>query len=161
VIEDPNSSVEGILYKLPWRLSIDLDKRECVHESRYRHEIVEVASKGKLYSNVSTYVVIDKIPEEVAPNDWYFSVVLRGAVTSGLSEEYCWKLFHHMHQLQQHKSDTQRWRTACTKLHSSENKEGREELSSNTKLISSSPALSPATKKSATKTSERNLLLAS
>lgn len=161
VIEDPNSSVEGILYQLPWRLSIDLDKRECVHEGRYRHDIVEVTSKGKLYNTVRTYVVIDKIPEEVAPNDWYFSVVLRGAVTAGLSEEYCWKLFHHMHQLQQHKSDTQRWKAACKKLQSSENKGGKEELSTNTRIVSSSPVLSPATKKSETKKSERNLILVS
>ena len=161
VVEDPNSSVEGILYQLPWRLSIDLDKRECVHEGRYRHDIVEVTSNGQLYNTVRTYVVIDKISEEVAPNDWYFSVVLRGAVTAGLSEEYCWKLFHHMHQLQQHKADTKRWRTAGTKLHSSENKEGRAELSPSTKIISSSPALSPATKKPATKKSERDLILVS
>jgi hypothetical protein len=26
-------------------------------------------------------VVIDKLAEELAPNDWYFNIVLRGAVT--------------------------------------------------------------------------------
>ena len=101
VVEDPNSSVEGVLYQLPWRLSINLDRRECVHEGRYKHEMIEVACQGQIYKSVRTYVVIDKASEEFAPGDWYFNVVLRGAVTSGLPEQYCWKLFNHMYQLQQ------------------------------------------------------------
>lgn len=106
IVKDPNSSVEGVLYELPWRLSVNLDQRECVHEGRYRHELVDIKTKDQAYSNVRTYVVIDKETEEFAPNDWYFNIVLRGAVTSGLPEEYCWKLFNHMHQLQQRKIDT-------------------------------------------------------
>ena len=106
IVQDPNSSVEGVLYELPWRQSIRLDQRECVHEGRYRHEIVEVTSQGQNYGNVRTYVVIEKSSEEFAPNDWYFNVVLRGAVTSGLPEQYCWKLFNHMHQLQQRQQKT-------------------------------------------------------
>ena len=47
-----------------------------------------------------TYVVFDKLPQELAPIDWFLNVVLRGAVTCGLSEEYCWNLFNHMYQLQ-------------------------------------------------------------
>jgi hypothetical protein len=43
---------------------------------------------------------VNKLPHEIAPNDWYFDVVLRGALTCGLPEEYCWQLFQHMHQLQ-------------------------------------------------------------
>ncbi|RAQ38977.1 gamma-glutamylcyclotransferase, partial [Arthrospira sp. O9.13F] len=31
---------------------------------------------------------------------WYFNVVLRGAVTCGLTQEYCWQLFNHMYNLQ-------------------------------------------------------------
>jgi cation transport regulator ChaC len=112
VVEDPNSAVEGVLYKLPWRLSVNLDQRECVHEGRYKHELVDIESQGKLYKNVRTYVVIDKTSEEFAPNDWYFNVVLRGAVTSGLPEQYCWKLFNHMHQLQQQQLATRRWQAA-------------------------------------------------
>ena len=45
-------------------------------------------------------MVIDKLPQELAPNDWYLNVVLRGAITCGLSEEYCWNLFNHMYKLQ-------------------------------------------------------------
>lgn len=112
VVEDPNSSVEGVLYQLPWQQSINLDRRECVHEGRYKHEMIEVVSQGQLYKTVRTYVVIDKLSEEVAPGDWYFNVVLRGAVTSGLSEQYCWKLFNHMHQLQQQQLGTRRWQAA-------------------------------------------------
>jgi cation transport regulator ChaC len=113
VVEDPKSSVEGVLYRLPWRLSINLDQRECVHEGRYRHEMVDVTIQGQRYNNVRTYVVIDKTSEEFAPNDWYFNVVLRGAVTSGLPEQYCWNLFNHMHQLQQQQSATRRWQAAA------------------------------------------------
>ncbi|MFB2975085.1 gamma-glutamylcyclotransferase [Microseira sp. BLCC-F43] len=101
VVPDSASHVEGVLYRLPWRLSDALDEREEVPSGGYRHEIISVSCRGKLYNNVRTYVVVDKLPEEIAPNDWYFNVVLRGAVTCGLSEQYCWKLFNHMHQLQQ------------------------------------------------------------
>lgn len=94
------SLVEGVLYKLPWRLSDRLDEREEVPNNGYRREIVTVESQGKIYENVRTYVVVDKLKQELAPNDWYFNTVLRGAITCGLSEEYCWKLFSHMYQLQ-------------------------------------------------------------
>lgn len=101
IVREPGSSVEGVLYRLPWRLSDRLDEREEVPRKGYRHEMVAVYCRNQLWKNVRTYVVVDKLKEELAPNDWYFNVVLRGAVTCGLSEEYCWQLFHHMHQLQQ------------------------------------------------------------
>ena len=59
--------------------------------------LVDIESQGQLYKDVRTYVVVNKLAEELAPNDWYFTVVLRGAVTCGLSEQYCWKLFNHMY----------------------------------------------------------------
>lgn len=101
IIHDPNASVEGVLYQLPQRLSFALDQREGVTQNWYRHEFVSTYSQGRLYKNVRTYVVVDKLAAELAPNDWYFNVVLRGAVTCGLTEKYCWQLFNHMHQLQQ------------------------------------------------------------
>ena len=97
VTPDPTTFVEGVLYQLPMRLSDRLDSRE----EGYCHEIISVYHQGHRYDNVRTYTVIDKLTEEHAPNDWYFSVVMRGAVTCGLPEQYCWNLFHHMHQLQQ------------------------------------------------------------
>jgi cation transport regulator ChaC len=97
IVKDANSHVQGVLYSLPWRLSAALDERE----EGYHHEIIQVTSQGQRYSNVRTYSVINKLTAEHAPNDWYFNVVLRGAVTCGLPEQYCWNLFHHMHQLQQ------------------------------------------------------------
>lgn len=101
VVRDPGSAVEGVLYRLPWRLSERLDEREEVPGGGYRHETVAVWCGERRYANVRTYVVVDKLETELAPNDWYFSVVMRGAVTCGLPEHYCWQLFHHMHQLQQ------------------------------------------------------------
>ncbi len=97
IVPDPTASVEGVLYCLPQRLSASLDEREI----GYQHEIIQVISGGQQYANVRTYSVIEKLSQEHAPNDWYFSVVLRGAVTCGLPEQYCWQLFHHMHSLQQ------------------------------------------------------------
>ncbi|GAB4370422.1 MAG: gamma-glutamylcyclotransferase [Elainellaceae cyanobacterium] len=97
VIKDENASVQGVLYYLPWRLSDRLDERE----EGYRQETIEVKCQGLRYASVRTYTVIEKLNEEHAPNDWYFNVVLRGAVTCGLPEQYCWQLFHHMHRLQQ------------------------------------------------------------
>lgn len=101
VLPDTKASVKGVLYRLPWRLSTYLDKREGVSESFYRREIVEIHCQNQVYKNTRTYVVVDKLTEELAPNDWYFNVVLRGAVTCGLPEEYCWHLFDHMYKLQQ------------------------------------------------------------
>jgi len=101
VVKDPTKSVNGVLYQLPWRLSDHLDKREDVPQGGYRQEFVDIHCQGKVYDTVRTYVVVDKLSEEIAPNDWYFNIVLRGAVTCGLPEEYCWSLFSHMYQLQQ------------------------------------------------------------
>lgn len=101
VIADPTGSVEGVLYQLPWRLSDYLDQREQVSQGAYRHEIVDIYSNGQLYKSVRTYVVVNKLAAELAPNEWYSDVVLRGAVTCGLTEQYCWQLFNHMYQLQQ------------------------------------------------------------
>ena len=100
IVPDPHSQVEGVLYRLPWRLSDRLDEREEVPRKGYRQEIIEVNCQGNLYKNVRTYVVVNKLNQELAPNDWYFNVVMRGALTCGLSEEYCWKLFSHMYKLQ-------------------------------------------------------------
>lgn len=101
IIREPNSSVVGVVYRLPWRLSDRLDEREDVPSNGYRQEFVEIECEGRLYSPVRTYVVVEKLAEEIPPNDWYFNVVLRGAVTCGLPEHHCWQLFDHMHQLQQ------------------------------------------------------------
>ncbi len=97
VLKDPTAAVEGVLYRLPCRLSDRLDLRE----EGYRHEFVRVNHQGQAYTGVRTYVAINKLLQELAPNDWYFNVVLRGALTCGLPELYCWQLFDHMHRLQQ------------------------------------------------------------
>lgn len=101
VVKDPTASVEGVLYRLPWRLSDRLDEREEVPRGGYRQEMIQILHRNQVYKNVRTYVVVSKLEQELAPNDWYFNVVLRGAVTCGLSESYCWQLFNHMYQLQQ------------------------------------------------------------
>ncbi len=98
ITPDPNSSVEGVLYELPLRFSKPLD----IREEGYRHEMIQVTHQGQFYVNVRTYTVIEKMSQEYAPNDWYFNVVMRGAVTCGLPEQYCWKLLQHMHRLQQY-----------------------------------------------------------
>jgi cation transport regulator ChaC len=100
VVQDPQSIVTGVLYQLPLRLSEHLDKREGVQQGFYSQEIVDIHCENQIYKNVRTYTVIDKLTEEIAPNDWYFNVVLRGAITCGLPEEYCWHLFNKMHELQ-------------------------------------------------------------
>lgn len=97
IVKDAQASVEGVLYRLPMRLSDALDERE----EGYRHEMITVQQGSAQYAPVRTYTVIEKHSQEHAPNDWYFNVVLRGAVTCGLPEQYCWRLFQHMHQLQQ------------------------------------------------------------
>jgi cation transport regulator ChaC len=116
VIPDPNAHVKGVLYQLPWRLSDYLDKREGVSQNFYRRETVEIHCHNQVYQNTRTYVVVDKLTEEQAPNDWYFNVVLRGAVTCGLPEEYCWNLFDHMHKLQQRSQQQQIMQSAAQSL---------------------------------------------
>lgn len=112
IVKDPTASVEGVLYRLPLRLSDTLDEREEVPQGGYRREIINVFCNQQMHTNVRTYVVVDKLSKELAPNDWYFNVVIRGAITCGLPEEYCWKLFDHMHQLQRHHQNTQPLRSA-------------------------------------------------
>ncbi|MEM1280755.1 MAG: gamma-glutamylcyclotransferase [Cyanobacteria bacterium P01_H01_bin.152] len=101
VLPDPARDVQGVLYHLPQRLSDRLDRREGVHQGDYRRESVTIQSGEQPYVGVRTYVVVKKTPIEVAPNDWYFNVVLRGAITCKLPETYCWQLFDHMRGLQQ------------------------------------------------------------
>jgi cation transport regulator ChaC len=112
IVKDSNASVEGVLYRLPWRLSDRLDEREEVPRGGYRQEFINVSCQNQMYTGVRTYVVVNKLAQELAPNDWYFNVVMRGAITCGLSEEYCWQLFHYMHQLQKNQWDTQPLRLA-------------------------------------------------
>ncbi|WP_218079490.1 gamma-glutamylcyclotransferase [Anthocerotibacter panamensis] len=97
IVPDPEVQVQGVLYRLPWRLSAALDQRE----KGYCQQTIQVYCHQRIYPEVRTYVVVDKLLEELAPNDWYFDVVLRGALTCGLPEQYCWQLFDHMHRLQQ------------------------------------------------------------
>ncbi len=112
IVKDPTASVEGVLYRLPWRLSDRLDEREEVPTGGYRQEMVNISCQNQMYTGVRTYVVVNKLAKELAPNDWYFNVVLRGAITCGLSEEYRWNLFNHMYQLQQYQWQTQSLRSA-------------------------------------------------
>ncbi len=100
VVPHQGSHVEGVLYELPWRVSDRLDIREEVPNNGYRHETIEVECDGKVYENVRTYVVVEKEPQEIPPDDWYFFVVMRGAATAKLSPEYSWQLFSHMKRLQ-------------------------------------------------------------
>lgn len=97
IVRSPKSKVHGVLYSLPWRLSSLLDHRE----EGYIHHQITVQCQGKGVPNTRTYTVVDKLRDEYAPNDWYFDVVMRGALTCGLPEAYCWQLFDHMHRLQQ------------------------------------------------------------
>lgn len=100
ILPESAAEVHGVLYRLPWRLSPKLDWREGVHQNDYRHEFVSIACNGRQYDAVRTYAVVEKTPQEIAPNHWYFSVVLRGAITCKLPEQYCWQLFQHMQGLQ-------------------------------------------------------------
>jgi len=100
ILPDGDSVVQGVLYRLPWRLSDRLDQREGVQQGYYRRESIAVEQAGQHYVGVRTYVVVQKTPVEIPPNDWYFNVVMRGAVTCQLPEQYCWQLFEYMHQLQ-------------------------------------------------------------
>ncbi|NJL49247.1 MAG: gamma-glutamylcyclotransferase [Leptolyngbyaceae cyanobacterium SM2_5_2] len=100
IVADPTALVYGVLYHLPWSLSAALDHRE----DGYRHETVTVDCGNHRYPNTRTYTVVSKLTTEIAPNDWYSNVVLRGATTCGLPEEYCWRLFHHIHALQRQQS---------------------------------------------------------
>ncbi|MBD0268771.1 MAG: gamma-glutamylcyclotransferase, partial [Cyanobacteria bacterium Co-bin8] len=108
IVPDPTASVHGVLYYLPQRLSDRLDQRE----EGYCHETVTIHCQDRVYPRTRTYTVMEKLTEEIAPNDWYFNVVLRGALTCGLPEQYCWQLFHHMHELQQQEFSQQMLRSA-------------------------------------------------
>ncbi len=96
IVRSPAATVHGVLYELPWHLSDLLDRRE----EGYVHHQVTIQCHGQRFLNTRTYTVLDKLGYEHAPSDWYFDVVMRGALTCGLPESYCWQLFDHMHSLQ-------------------------------------------------------------
>ncbi len=96
IVRQPGAMVHGVLYALPWHLSSRLDRRE----EGYVHHQVTIQCQGQHFPNTRTYTVLDKLNYEHAPSDWYFDVVMRGALTCGLPESYCWQLFNHMHSLQ-------------------------------------------------------------
>ncbi len=100
IVPDPNNCVEGVLYNLPWRLSDRLDLREEVPQNGYKRESIAVKTDNNHYHQVRTYVVVNKLEQEIAPNEWYAQVVLRGAANCGLSKEYYWNLFNHIQKLQ-------------------------------------------------------------
>ena len=100
IVKAPSSYVEGVLYCLPIRLSDRLDIREDVSRGGYQHELITVTVDKKVYTNVRTYSVVNKLSRELAPNDWYSNVVLRGASTCGLTEKYFWQLYYHIYKLQ-------------------------------------------------------------
>jgi cation transport regulator ChaC len=101
IVPDRSATVHGVLYRLPVRLSLYLDRREQVAQGGYRHEWVNVHCQGQDYRQVRTYVVVDKLPTEYPPNDWYTEVVLRGAATGNLPPSYRLRLHEHIQQLQQ------------------------------------------------------------
>lgn len=105
VVPHQGSSVEGVLYELPWRVSDRLDIREEIPINGYRHEMVQIDCNAHTYDNVRVYVVVEKEPQEVPPDDWYFYIVMRGAMTANLSRDYSWALFQHMKRLQR----SQQW----------------------------------------------------
>src|SRR4028119_857532 len=47
IVTDPTASVEGVLYKLPWRLSDRLDEREEVPKGGYRHGLRDGCSRDR------------------------------------------------------------------------------------------------------------------
>lgn len=100
VVPHMGSHVEGVLYHLPWRVSDKLDEREEVPSNGYRQAEVVIDCQGQQFERVRTYVVVDKAAQEVPPDDWYFYIVMRGAMTAGLSCDYSWQLFNHMKCLQ-------------------------------------------------------------
>ncbi|TVQ42350.1 MAG: gamma-glutamylcyclotransferase [Gloeocapsa sp. DLM2.Bin57] len=104
IIPDHQQLVEGVLYNLPQRFSVELDKREAVFQQGYRREIIRVNSQEKIYHNVRTYVVVNKLNQEIAPNQNYSDTVIRGAISAGLSQTYCQRLSAHMAQLQRQKA---------------------------------------------------------
>ncbi|MGB2926162.1 MAG: gamma-glutamylcyclotransferase [Limnothrix sp.] len=104
IVPHKGSHVEGVLYQLPWSVSDKLDIREEVPSNGYRQEQIAVQHQGQQFEAVRTYVVVEKTLEEVPPDDWYFYVVMRGAMTSGLSRDYSWRLFNHMKRLQRGQS---------------------------------------------------------
>ncbi|MFN5855587.1 MAG: gamma-glutamylcyclotransferase [Pseudanabaenaceae cyanobacterium] len=91
--------VHGVLYCLPQRFSEALDHREDVPNQGYRHHYISVNCRGYVWENVRTYVVANKQPQEIPPNDWYAGVVLRGAKNSGLPSEYLYQLQSHIRNL--------------------------------------------------------------
>ncbi len=62
---------------------------------------MNVQCQGQDYFQVKTYVVVNKLPTEYPPNDWYTTAVMSGVVTCNLPTPYRHQLHTHIQQLQQ------------------------------------------------------------
>jgi len=79
LVPDPDSAVEGVLYRLPAEQLPALDEREGAPE-HYRREHIRVETPGgQVFEDVLTYVVVDKAEEEIPPHPDYGQTILQGA----------------------------------------------------------------------------------
>lgn len=78
--------VEGKVYQIERKTLKYLFKREGVYSQIYRPAFIEMKIDGIRYTNVLTFLVIDK-EKEVAPPEHYYTEILRGA-KGFVSKEY-------------------------------------------------------------------------
>ncbi|WP_338785963.1 gamma-glutamylcyclotransferase [Metabacillus sp. FJAT-53654] len=89
IIEAKNT-VEGKVYKITKECLSYLYRREGVQAKIYRPAFIDIEMNGKTYTNVLTFLVIDK-NEETAPPEHYAREILRGA-KGFVSDQYFEKL---------------------------------------------------------------------
>lgn len=75
---ESEQNVEGKVYQISQQGLNYLFKREGVHASIYRPAFIDLTINGQLYTNILTFIVIDK-QEETAPPKQYAIEILRGA----------------------------------------------------------------------------------
>lgn len=90
MIESNHKSVEGKVYEITKEALDYLFIREGVHSNIYRPAFIEIMIDDMLYTNVLTFLVIDK-REELAPPEHYATEILRGS-KDFVSETYYKKL---------------------------------------------------------------------
>jgi cation transport regulator ChaC len=97
IIPDPQSIVEGILYRICEDEERELDYREGVAVGIYERLFVTVEFAGQRLQDVLTYTICEKSPYEFVPSERYARIILDGA--DELSDDYRQFLANHIHSL--------------------------------------------------------------
>ncbi|KAG0717928.1 Gamma-glutamylcyclotransferase [Chionoecetes opilio] len=88
IVEDPDSSVYGVLWEIGNEDMANLDRQEGVHKKIYKVMDVEVETEKDECVGARSYQVIRPLEGDRRPSYVYMDVIIRGAKENGLPKDY-------------------------------------------------------------------------